>query len=54
MYPQALFLVIALIWFAYRPDWAIQGPGVAMAFLAVAAILGMANGSLERLARRSN
>jgi hypothetical protein len=38
MYPQALFLVIALIWFEYRPDWAIQGPGVAMAFLAVAAI----------------
>jgi hypothetical protein len=38
MYPQALFLVIALVWFEYRPDWAIQGPGVAMAFLAVGAI----------------
>ena len=38
LYPQALFVVIILIWFEYRPDWAIQGPGVAMAFLAVAAI----------------
>src|ERR1700740_752830 len=38
MYPQALFLVVALIWFEYRPEWAIQGPGVAMGFLAVAAI----------------
>jgi hypothetical protein len=39
MYPQALFLVIALVWFEYRPSWAVQGPGVAMAFLAVAAII---------------
>jgi hypothetical protein len=39
LYPQAVFSVIALIWFEYRPDWAIQGPGVAMAFLAVAAII---------------
>lgn len=38
MYPQVIFIVIALIWFEYRPDWASQGPGVAMAFLAVAAV----------------
>lgn len=38
MYPQALFVVFALYWFEYRPDWAPQGPGVAMAFLAVAAV----------------
>jgi len=39
LYPQALFVIIALIWFEYRPEWAVQGPGVAMAFLAVAAII---------------
>jgi hypothetical protein len=38
LYPQAVFVVIALIWFEYRPEWATQGPGVAMGFLAVAAI----------------
>jgi hypothetical protein len=45
IYPQALFVAIALIWFEYRPDWAIQGPGVAMAFLAVAAIFMAVRGS---------
>jgi hypothetical protein len=39
LYPQAIFLIGVLIWFEYRPSWASQGPGVAMAFLAVAAIV---------------
>lgn len=38
LYPQAIFITIALVWFELHPDWATQGPGVAMAFLAVAAI----------------
>ena len=25
-YPQAAFVVVALIWFEYRPEWATQGP----------------------------
>ncbi len=37
-YPQVLFVLFALVWFECRPEWANQGPGVAMAFLAVAAI----------------
>lgn len=37
LYPQAIFIICALVWFAYKPHWAVQGPGVAMAFLAVAA-----------------
>lgn len=45
MYPQALFLVITLIWFVYRPTWATQGPSVAMAFLAVAAMIMAVRGS---------
>jgi hypothetical protein len=39
LYPQAILVAFALIWFEYRPDWATQGPSVAMAFLAVAAII---------------
>lgn len=39
MYPQALFVFVALVWFEYRPGWATQSPGVAMGFLAVAAIV---------------
>jgi hypothetical protein len=39
MFLQAIFIVIALFWFEYRPNWSIQGPGVAMAFLAVAAVI---------------
>ncbi len=38
LYPQAMFITVGLIWFDYRPDWATQGPGVAMALLAFAAI----------------
>jgi hypothetical protein len=38
LYPQAVFVLVALVWFEYRPEWAVEGPGVAMAFLAVAAI----------------
>jgi hypothetical protein len=45
LYPQAVFVVVALIWFEYRPQWAIQGPSVAMAFLAVAAIYMAVRGS---------
>ncbi len=45
MYSQALFVVVALIWFEYRPECSIQGPGVAMAFLAVAAIIMAVRGS---------
>ena len=37
LYAQAIFIICALVWFAYKPHWAVQGPGVAMAFLAVAA-----------------
>jgi hypothetical protein len=44
-YPQAVFVVVALIWFEYRPAWAIQGPGVATGFLAVAAIYMAVRGS---------
>lgn len=44
-YPQAIFVLVTLIWFQYRPGWAIQGPGVAMAFLAVAAIVMAVRGS---------
>jgi len=45
LYPQAVFAFVALIWFEYRPGWAIQGPGVAMGFLAVAAIFMAVRGS---------
>lgn len=45
MYLQAFFVVLALVWFGYRPRWAVQGPGIAMAFLAVAAILMAVRGS---------
>jgi len=38
LYPQAVFVAVTLFWFEYRPEWATQGPGVAMGFLAVAAI----------------
>jgi len=44
-YPQAVFVLVALVWFEYRPEWAVQGPGVAMAFLAVAAIFMAVRGS---------
>jgi hypothetical protein len=37
LYFQAIFIICTLVWFAYKPHWAVQGPGVAMAFLAVAA-----------------
>ena len=37
LYFQAIFIIGALVWFAYKPHWAVQGPGVAMAFLAIAA-----------------
>jgi hypothetical protein len=37
--------LIAFIWFEYRPEWAIQGPGVAMAFLAIAATYMAVRGS---------
>ena len=37
LYAQAIFIICALVWFAYKPHWAVQGPGVAMAFLAIAA-----------------
>jgi hypothetical protein len=39
LYLQAIFIVIALFWFELRPDCSIQGPSVAMAFLAVAAVI---------------
>jgi hypothetical protein len=45
LYPQAIFIVCALVWFEYRPDWAPQGPGVAMAFLAFAATWMAVRGS---------
>jgi hypothetical protein len=45
LYPQAACVVVALFWFEYRPQWAAQGPGVAMAFLAVAAIFMAVRGS---------
>jgi hypothetical protein len=44
-YPQAVFVVAVIVWFQYRPEWAAQGPGVAMAFLAVAAIVMAVRGS---------
>lgn len=39
MYPQAAFIVACLFWFQYRPEWGTLGPGVAIAFLAVAAVI---------------
>jgi hypothetical protein len=39
LYLQANFAVVVLVWFEYRPSWTPQGPGVAMAFLAVAATI---------------
>jgi hypothetical protein len=39
LYPQAIFIVVALVWFEYRPEWAVLAPSVAMCFLAVAAIV---------------
>lgn len=36
---QVPLIVFAVIWFKFRPNWAIQRPGVAMAFLAVVAII---------------
>jgi hypothetical protein len=45
LYPQAFFVVVALIWFEYGPEWTTQGPGVAMAFLAVAAAIMAVRGS---------
>lgn len=44
-YPQVIFVLVALMWFQYRPEWSIQGPGVAMAFLAIAAIVMAVRGS---------
>ena len=38
VYSQAVFITAVLVWFEYRPGWAVQGPGVAMGFLAVAAM----------------
>jgi hypothetical protein len=45
LYPQALFIVGALIWFEYKPEWGVEGPGVAMAFVALAATYMAARGS---------
>jgi hypothetical protein len=45
LYPQAVFVVVILVWFEYRPEWAIQGPGIAMGFLAIAAIFMAVRGS---------
>jgi hypothetical protein len=45
LYPQALFVVGALIWFEYKPEWGVEGPGVAMAFVALAATYMAARGS---------
>jgi hypothetical protein len=45
LYPQAIFIVGALIWFEYKPEWGVEGPGVAMSFVALAATYMAARGS---------
>jgi hypothetical protein len=45
LYPQAFFITGALVWFEYKPDWGVEGPGVAMAFVALAATYMAARGS---------
>jgi hypothetical protein len=39
LYPQAALVALGLIWWQYQPDGWIQGPGVAIGFLGVAAAI---------------